>query len=37
VSINFSKIHYDYYPQKADGTGDAPIQMGWDVKANVKA
>ena len=36
VSLNFAKIQVDYSPQKADGTLDAALSAGWDVKANVK-
>lgn len=36
VAINFAKIEVAYTPQKADGTGDAPTQMGWDIAKNVK-
>jgi len=33
VSLNFTKIHYEYKPQKADGTLGSPIPCGFDVKA----
>jgi len=36
ISFNFSKMQYDYRPQKADGTLDAKISGGWDLKQNVK-
>ena len=36
VSLDFSKIQYDYKAQKADGKLDAPIKFGWDQKQNVK-
>ncbi len=36
VSLNFSKIEFEYKPQKADGTLDAPIKAGWDQKLNKK-
>lgn len=36
ISLNFSKIEYEYKPQKADGTLDSPSKAGWDVKANKK-
>ena len=36
ISLNFAKIEFEYKPQKADGTLDAPITGGWDVKANKK-
>jgi type VI secretion system secreted protein Hcp len=34
VSIGFAKIHMEYRPQKADGSLDTPIQVGWDVVQN---
>ena len=36
VSLNFSKIEWEYKEQKADGTLGGSIQAGWDVKANKK-
>jgi len=36
ISLNFSKIEYAYKPQKADGTLDAAVSTGYDVKQNVK-
>jgi type VI secretion system secreted protein Hcp len=33
-SLNFSKITVVYRPQKADGTLDAPVSAGWDVRSN---
>jgi len=35
-SLNFSKIEFEYKPQKADGTLDAPVKAGYDLKANKK-
>jgi type VI secretion system secreted protein Hcp len=37
VSFNFTKIEMKYRPQKADGTLDAVIPAGWNVKENKKA
>lgn len=37
VSLNFAKVNVDYTPQKADGSGDATLSMGWDIAKNVKA
>jgi type VI secretion system secreted protein Hcp len=34
VALKFSRFKMDYTPQKADGTGDAAITIGWDVKGN---
>jgi type VI secretion system secreted protein Hcp len=37
LTLNFAKFAVDYTAQKADGTPDSPVTMGWDVKANQKA
>lgn len=37
VTINFAKFNVEYQEQKPDGSGSPAGQMGWDVKANVKA
>ncbi len=34
VSLNFSKIQYEYRAQKADGTLDGAIKGGYDLKQN---
>lgn len=36
VSVNFSKIEFEYKPQKPDGTLDAPVKAGYDLKLNKK-
>ncbi len=36
VGMAFAKIEFSYFPQKADGSLDAPITAGWDLKANKK-
>jgi type VI secretion system secreted protein Hcp len=36
VSLNFSKAVVSYKAQKADGSLDAPITVGWDAKKNAK-
>jgi type VI secretion system secreted protein Hcp len=36
ISLNFSKIEYEYKPQKADGSLDSAVKTGWDLKANKK-
>jgi type VI secretion system secreted protein Hcp len=36
VSLNFSKITMNYSPQKKDGSLDAALSAGWDVKQNIK-
>lgn len=33
-SLNFTKIEMEYKPQKADGTLDAAIKKGYDLKQN---
>lgn len=37
ISLNFTKIEIKYSPMKADGSLDAPVTAGWDVKANKRA
>jgi len=34
ISLNFSKIEYEYCPQKPDGTLDAKVPVHWDLKQN---
>jgi type VI secretion system secreted protein Hcp len=34
VSFSFGQIVVEYHPQKADGSLDAVVHAGWDVKAN---
>lgn len=36
ISLNFSKIEFEYKPQKADGSLDSPVKTGWDLKKNQK-
>jgi type VI secretion system secreted protein Hcp len=36
ISLNFAKIHYEYKPQKKDGTLDGAIATGYDLKLNKK-
>ena len=36
VSLNFTKIEFEYKPQRADGTLDAPVKAGYDLKLNKK-
>jgi type VI secretion system secreted protein Hcp len=36
VSLNFAKIEWNYKPQKPDGTLDAAVKQGYDIKANKK-
>jgi type VI secretion system secreted protein Hcp len=37
VTLNFAKFHVEYQEQSSDGSGKPGGEMGWDVKANVKA
>ena len=34
ISFNFSKIEYEYYPQKKDGSLDAKVPVWWNLKDN---
>ncbi len=34
ISVNYSKIEFEYKEQKADGTLGGATKAGWDVKAN---
>jgi type VI secretion system secreted protein Hcp len=34
ASLGFSTIQLDYRPQKADGSLDAAVKAGWDLKQN---
>jgi type VI secretion system secreted protein Hcp len=36
ISMNFAKIEFSYKPQKPDGSLDAPVKTGWDLKKNAK-
>ena len=36
ISMNFSKIEFEYKPQKPDGSLDAPVKSGYDLKLNKK-
>jgi len=37
VTLNFAKFKVEYVPQKADGSGDATVMIGWDIAKNVDA
>ena len=37
VTLNFAEFKVEYTPQKADGSGDAAIEIGWKIAENVKA
>jgi len=36
VALNFAKIEFEYLPQKADGSLDSKVVVGYDLKANKK-
>ncbi len=36
VAFDFGRIEIEYRPQKPDGSLDAPVKAGWDLKANKK-
>jgi type VI secretion system secreted protein Hcp len=36
ISLNYSKIVFEYKEQKPDGSLGAPVTAGWDLKANKK-
>ena len=36
VSLNFSKVEFEYKPQDAKGGLGSAVKAGWDVKANKK-
>lgn len=37
ISLNYSKMEYDYQAQKADGSLGGAIHAGWDLKGNKSA
>ncbi|MBC7944044.1 MAG: type VI secretion system tube protein Hcp [Burkholderiales bacterium] len=36
VMLNFAWFKTEYTPQKEDGSGDAVVEAGWNIAANVK-
>ena len=36
VALFFSKVCYEYTPQKVDGSADAPIERCWDIEQNTE-
>jgi type VI secretion system secreted protein Hcp len=34
LGLNFGQVKFEYVPQKADGSGDAAVPMGWDIAGN---
>lgn len=37
ITLNFAKVKVKYVPQKEDGSGDAEIEFGFDIAANITA
>jgi type VI secretion system secreted protein Hcp len=36
VSLNFAKMSIGYTPQKSDGSGEAEIDLNWNIEKNVE-
>jgi len=36
VALSFSRVCYEYTPQKADGSADATIEKCWDIEQNTE-
>jgi type VI secretion system secreted protein Hcp len=36
ISLNFSKIEFEYKAQKSDGSLDSPVKAGWNLQENKK-
>jgi len=34
LSFSYASAHVKYTPQKPDGTGDSPVEGGWDITNN---
>lgn len=34
MTLNFARFKYEYYPQKQDGSGDAAIEVVYDIQKN---
>jgi type VI secretion system secreted protein Hcp len=34
LSFSYASVHMKYTPQKPDGTGDSPVEGGWDITTN---
>ena len=37
ISLNFAEVKVEYTPQKKDGSGDAAVEMAWNIAENIKA
>jgi type VI secretion system secreted protein Hcp len=36
VTLNFAWFKVEYTPQKADGTGEAAVEIAWNIAENIK-
>ena len=36
LGVNFSKVEFEYVPQKADGSGDSSTPITWNIAANAE-
>jgi type VI secretion system secreted protein Hcp len=36
VTLNFAKVEVAYTPQKEDGTGDAAVELNWNIEQNIE-
>ena len=36
ITMNFASVKVEYTPQKADGSGDASVEMLWNIAKKVK-
>ena len=36
VVLNFARVKLAYVPQKADGSGDAAVEMTWNIAENIE-
>jgi type VI secretion system secreted protein Hcp len=34
LGLSYGEVHLKYTPQKPDGTGDSPVEGGWDLTTN---
>ena len=37
ITLDFAKFEFSYTPQKADGTADTAVSMGWDIVRHMPA
>ena len=37
ITLNFAKVKVKYVPQKEDGSGEAEVEFGFDIAANITA